>query len=154
MHLILILSPRDRSHNLVEIDDLILTEIPNTDDPLLRELILKWMTHNPFGELNPNASCMTNKKRKLQCGFGSLMQFNSVTSLAEDEKPKYWRRYDPKLDRMETNLHDHVVYSRASNNHQVTLMIVMSPHIILICSKNSDVTRKVMSKKMSNILAT
>jgi hypothetical protein len=64
MYLLLITSPRDRIRNLVEVDDLISTEILNTDDPLRREIVLKWMVHNLCGELNPNASCMINKNEK------------------------------------------------------------------------------------------
>jgi hypothetical protein len=41
------MSPRDRICNPVEIDDLLSAEFPNTNDPLLRELVLKWMIHNP-----------------------------------------------------------------------------------------------------------
>ena len=47
MHLLFISSPLDRIHNPVEIDDLVSAEIPNSDDPLLRELVLKLMIHNP-----------------------------------------------------------------------------------------------------------
>ena len=122
MHLLLIMSPQDRIHNPVEIDDLISAEIPNSNDPLLRELVLKWMIHNPCGNLNPNASCMINKNGKFQCRFGFPKQYNSVTSLADAEKPKYRRRYDPKLDEMnrEEFSHDRAVYRKDSNNRRIT----------------------------------
>lgn len=100
MHLLLIMSRCDLIHISVEIDDLISAEIPNTGNLTSRELVLKWMFHNLFGEFNPNANCLINKNGKLQCHFSFPMQYNPVVSLAEDEKPKYGYRYDPKLDKM------------------------------------------------------
>ena len=97
MPLLLIMSLQDRIHKPLEIDDLISAEIP-TNDSLLRELVLKWMIHNPCGYLNPHAICMINKNGKFQRSFGFPKQYHSVTSLADAEKSKYRRRYGPELD--------------------------------------------------------
>ena len=99
MHLLLMISPGDRIHNPVKSDDLTSAEIRNTYDPVLQDVELKWMILNLCRvELNPNVTCMNNKDGKLQCWFGVLKQYNSVTFLADDEKTKYHRSYDPKLD--------------------------------------------------------
>ena len=50
-----------RIQNPVEIDDFISAETPNTDDPSLKELLLKWIIHSLCGELNQKASCMIEK---------------------------------------------------------------------------------------------
>ena len=46
MHLLLIMSSQDKIYNVEELDDLISAEIPD-DDPILRDLMIKWMIHNP-----------------------------------------------------------------------------------------------------------
>ncbi|XP_036340182.1 uncharacterized protein LOC118749494 [Rhagoletis pomonella] len=46
----------DKIHHPEELDDLITAEIPGNHDLGLRELVLKWMIHNPCGTLNPNAA--------------------------------------------------------------------------------------------------
>ena len=123
MHLLLIMNPEDRIHNPEEIDDLISAEIPNTDDPELREFVLKWMIHNPCGvDLNPDATCMVNKNGKLQCRFGFPFHFKEVTSLVDDEKTKYRCRYDTKLDQnnREEFLHELAVYRKDKDNRRVT----------------------------------
>ena len=85
MHLLLIMSPKDRIHNPVETDYFISAEIHNSNDTLLRELVLKWMIHNPYRNLSPNAICMINKNGKFKYRFRFPKQYNSVTSLADAE---------------------------------------------------------------------
>ena len=63
MHLLLIMSSQDKIYNVEELDDLISAEIPY-DDPILRDLMIKWMIHNPCGEHNQEAPCMINKDGK------------------------------------------------------------------------------------------
>ncbi|CAG5059910.1 unnamed protein product [Parnassius apollo] len=47
MHLLIIMKPGDKIHQAEELDDLMSSEIPQNDDLELRELVLKWMIHNP-----------------------------------------------------------------------------------------------------------
>ncbi|CAG5059904.1 unnamed protein product [Parnassius apollo] len=61
MHLLIIMKPGDKIHQAEELDDLMSSEIPQNDDLELRELVLKWMIHNPCGDLNTNAICMVHK---------------------------------------------------------------------------------------------
>ena len=62
MPLLVIMTVEDKIRNADELDDLISAEIPDFNDSELRELVLKWMIHNPCGNQNPSAACMTNKK--------------------------------------------------------------------------------------------
>ena len=73
---------------------------------------------------------------EFQCRFGFPKQYNSVTSLADAEKPKYRRRYDPKLDEMnrEEFSHDRAVYRKDSNNRRITRdnrhVTTYNPHML------------------------
>ena len=49
MPLLVIMTVEDKIRNADELDDLISAEIPDFNDPELRELVLKWMIHNPCG---------------------------------------------------------------------------------------------------------
>ena len=56
------------------------------------------MIHNPCGDdHSPHASCMVNKNGRMKCRFDFPKPHQEVSSLAEDEKPNYRRRYDSKL---------------------------------------------------------
>ena len=88
MYLLSIKNHADGIHKPVEIDDIISAKIPNADNPLLKELELKWMIHCLRWELGTNSSCMINKSRKLQCRFSFSMLYNSFKFLVVDERPK------------------------------------------------------------------
>lgn len=121
IHLLLIMSSGDKIHNTEELDDLISAEIPDSDDPDLRELVIKWMIHNSCGDLNPRAFCMVNKNGRMKCRFGFPKPHLEVTSLADDEKPNYRRRYDPKLDPRNPHFsHEHAIYRKDAQGHRIT----------------------------------
>ena len=56
LHLLIIMDPRDKVRSPEEIDYLISAELPDRmEDPDLYQKVVKWMVHNPCGELNPEA---------------------------------------------------------------------------------------------------
>nr|XP_042913501.1 uncharacterized protein LOC122273506 [Parasteatoda tepidariorum] len=120
MHLLVIMSPADKIHSADQLDDLISAEIPE-DDPELKELISKWMIHNPCGDMNPSAPCMVSKHGRDQCRWGFPMEHQDMTSLVDDEKPRYRRRYNPLLDPMNPEFsHEQAIYRKDCNGQRVT----------------------------------
>lgn len=71
MHLLVILDKRYKIKNPERINDFICAEIPenNKRNKKLRKIVLDWMIHPPCGELNPNESCMIEKKGRSQCRY-------------------------------------------------------------------------------------
>lgn len=121
MHLLLIMRPEDKIHKPEELDDLISAEIPDDNDEYLRELVIKWMIHNPCGELNKSAACMVNKKGKIKCRFGFPKSFQETTTLEENAKPNYRRRYIPKLDPQNPQFsHELAIYRKDASGHLIT----------------------------------
>ncbi|XP_054274451.1 uncharacterized protein LOC128994153 [Macrosteles quadrilineatus] len=120
LHLLVIMANEDKLRSPEEVDTFISAEIPN-DDPVLRELVLKWMIHNPCGELNPSASCMENKGGSAKCRFGFPKAHQEFTSIVDNKKPNYKRRYDPQLDPNNPEFsHVHAVYRKNSDGQKVT----------------------------------
>nr|XP_042901178.1 uncharacterized protein LOC122269910 [Parasteatoda tepidariorum] len=120
MHLLVIMSPADKIHSAEQLDDLISAEIPE-DDLELKELISKWMIHNPRGDMNPSAPCMVSKHGRDQCRWGFPMEHQDMTSLVDDEKPRYRRRYNPLLDPMNPEFsHEQAIYRKDCNGQRVT----------------------------------
>ncbi|CAG5059911.1 unnamed protein product [Parnassius apollo] len=121
MHLLIIMTPGDKIHQAEELDDLISSEIPQHDDLELRELVLKWMIHNPCGDLNTNAICMVHKNGRTKCRFDFPKSYQEVTSLVDDGKPNYRRRYNPQLDPNSPQFsHEHAVYRKNINGRRIT----------------------------------
>ena len=121
MHLLVIMSSDDKIHRPEELDDLISSEIPGSYDLELRQLVLKWMIHNPCGEHNPNATCMANKNGTTKCRFDFPKSFQEVTTLVDDGKPNYRRRYNSQLDPQSPQfLHEQAVYRKDINGHRIT----------------------------------
>ncbi|GBP88598.1 hypothetical protein EVAR_25097_1 [Eumeta japonica] len=121
MHLLVIMSSDDKIHQAEELDDLVSSEIPGNHDLELRELVLKWMIHNPCGELNSNATCMVQKNGRLKCRFDFPKSFQEVTSLVDDGKPNYRRRYNPQFDPESSQFsHEQAVYRKGINGRRVT----------------------------------
>lgn len=104
------MSSQDKIHNTKEIDDLISAEIPE-DDPILQDLVIKWIIHNPCGEHKQEAPCMANKNGKMKCRFDFPKPFKDFTSFVEDEKAYYQCCYDPRMDLISPDfLHHSDVY--------------------------------------------
>lgn len=67
LHLLLILSKKDKQRLIDNVDDFISAEIPDKDeDPILYNLVKENMMHGPCGEDDPNCYCMIDGK----CRFG------------------------------------------------------------------------------------
>ena len=121
VHLLLIMRPEEKIHKPKELDDLVSAEIPDDDDSYLHELVIKWMIHNPCGDLNKNATCMVNKKEKIKCRFNFSKSFQERPTLEENAKPIYRRDYISKLDPQNPQLpHELAIYRKDANGHLVT----------------------------------
>ena len=73
------------------IDKIISAEIPSKElDPYLFDIVTNCMVHGPCGHLNPNATCMIDKK----CSKYFPKKFVNVTTVDGDGYPTYRRRDD------------------------------------------------------------
>ncbi|XP_028086979.1 uncharacterized protein LOC114287735 [Camellia sinensis] len=88
-HIILTLSADDKIKSPEEIDDIICAEIPDKDEDLLAfQTVMRCMIHGPYGNANPNAPCMVNRK----CSKHYPKNFCSETSIDENGFAIYRRR--------------------------------------------------------------
>src|SRR5436190_15828929 len=79
------------------------------------------MIHSPCGDLNPNAPCMFHKDGCTRCRFKFPMPWKENTSIVDDEKPNYRRRYNPSLDPNNANFsHVDAVYRKDCNGQRLT----------------------------------
>lgn len=92
----------ERIHQPEELDDLISSEIHGNDDLYLRELVLQWMTHNPCGDLDPNATCIVLKNRKTKCRFDFPKSYQEVISSNDPQLGPHSLQFS----------HEHAVYSQ------------------------------------------
>ena len=75
-------------------DSLISAKFPDKEkEPELYALVLKCMVHNPCGEQDPKAPCMTDGK----CSKGFPKPFRDVTTLSENSYAVYRRRNDGRV---------------------------------------------------------
>ena len=67
------------------LDTLVTCEIPDPEvDPVLYDLVAKFMVHGPCGSYNPSCSCMVlNKSNKLACRFNYPKPYSDKTVLIE-----------------------------------------------------------------------
>jgi hypothetical protein len=79
-----------------QLDTLITCEIPDPEvDPVLYDLVAKFMVHGPCGRINPSCSCMQpNKSNKLACRFNYPKPYKEKTILMEHSYPVYRRPND------------------------------------------------------------
>ena len=73
------------------VDRIISAEIPSGQDPELQEVVLKHMIHNPCGEHNPTAVCMSEQ----YCRKGFPKPFKHETSQSDSEYYITYRRRSP-----------------------------------------------------------
>jgi hypothetical protein len=58
-HILLIMEPSDRPQLPEHVDHVVCAEIPDpSQEPLLHDVVCRFMLHHPCGPANPNASCM------------------------------------------------------------------------------------------------
>lgn len=72
-------------------DEKFSAEIPSTEDPVLRELVLKNLIHNPCGAHDEGAVCMRDGK----CTKKFPKQFVRETGHEEDHYYMTYRRRSP-----------------------------------------------------------
>ncbi|XP_028789423.1 uncharacterized protein LOC114745432 [Neltuma alba] len=88
-HILLFLSPEDKMKDVNAIDRVICAEIPDYDsDPILHELVKKYMLHGPCGTSNPKSPCMKDKK----CSKYFPKKFIGHTMVDDEGYPTYRRR--------------------------------------------------------------
>ena len=151
MHLPLTIMPEDKIHKPEELDDLVSAEILDDDDAYLRELVIKWMIHNPYGELNKNATSMVDKKEKIKCRFNFIKSFQESTSLEENAKPNYRRRYNPKMDPQNLQFsHEFAFYRKDASGHLITRdnRFVAPYNVYLLKKYNCRINVEYFGRKM------
>jgi hypothetical protein len=83
MHFILFLQSDYKLRSPDAVDSLLSSEIPDPEvDPVLHEMVMKYMIHTPCGSANdnPNALCINNEC----CSKSFLKQFQEQTSINKD----------------------------------------------------------------------
>ena len=90
-HILIIISHDAKPRTVQDVDKIVSAEIP--DQPYLRELVEKHMSHGPCGIAFPNAPCMNEKG---ECSKKFPKQFSDQTKLTETTYPEYKRRDDGK----------------------------------------------------------
>ncbi|XP_028801370.1 uncharacterized protein LOC114756588 [Neltuma alba] len=90
-HILLFLDKNDRPKDANDVDKVISAEIPDEEqDPVLFELVEKFMVHGPCGHLNRKSPCMKDNK----CSKYFPKRFVDNTSIDDDGYPTYRRRND------------------------------------------------------------
>ncbi|XP_076921293.1 uncharacterized protein LOC143582659 [Bidens hawaiensis] len=88
-HICLFITPDNKIHNPSNIDNFILSEIPDkVTEPDLYQLASDHMLHGPCGEANPNCSCMIDR----ECSKNFPKRFQNETSIDSNGFPLYKRR--------------------------------------------------------------
>ena len=87
-HMLIFLKEQDKFRTSQQIDAIVSAEIPDENEPLLRELVRKKMIHGPCGIENPNAVCMVNGK----CQKNFPKNYQEETNTNIDGFPAYRRR--------------------------------------------------------------
>ena len=88
-HLLIILSPEDKLHDVTLYDDIVCAEIPDsTKHPYLHSIVSRHLMHGPCGHLNPNCVCMEDGK----CAKNFPKESAAETSSRNDSYPTYRRR--------------------------------------------------------------
>jgi hypothetical protein len=80
---------------LDDLDNHITTAIPGTDEPELREKVLRHMIHGPCGAQNPKSPCMDHQTRR--CSKGYPKPFNEYTFVDQRGYPNYRRAAEEKV---------------------------------------------------------
>ena len=87
-HILLIMDPASKPRTVEDVDDTICAELPDERlEPLLHDVVTRFMLHHPCGTANPRASCM----RDGCCRWSFPKAFQEETVLANG-RPVYRRR--------------------------------------------------------------
>ncbi|XP_021732611.1 uncharacterized protein LOC110699399 [Chenopodium quinoa] len=91
-HLLIILKHDFKIRGPSKYDKFVCAEIPSSDNPRLRKVVLTHMMHGPCGRLNPKCPCMKMDGKKMVCKSGYPKDYNSETANNKDGYPVYRRR--------------------------------------------------------------
>ena len=92
-HILLFLDPKDKCPSPIDIDGIIMVEIPDPDkDPVANEDVKQFMMHGPCRSAKPKSSCMINGK----CTKYFPKTFYEETIIDEEDFLEYRRRHDKK----------------------------------------------------------
>ncbi|XP_028766672.1 uncharacterized protein LOC114724484 [Neltuma alba] len=88
-HILLFLDHSDKIKEPSDIDNIISAEIPDKEsDPILYDLVKRFMIHGPCGAINPKSPCMKDNK----CSKYFPKRFNPNTTIDDEGYPTYRRR--------------------------------------------------------------
>ncbi|XP_022853255.1 uncharacterized protein LOC111374750 [Olea europaea var. sylvestris] len=91
-HFLLIFKPNFKIKNSLQVDEIVSCEIPDKNKyPHLHSTVVKYMMHDPCGELNLKNVCM---EKNDVCKNKYPREFVQYTSLGNDSYPHYKRRND------------------------------------------------------------
>ncbi|XP_074282924.1 uncharacterized protein LOC141607472 [Silene latifolia] len=93
-HMLIILKPPFKLNSPSDFDKFVSAEIPHSDNPRLRALVLKHMIHGPCGNFNPDYQCMKKKNSMGRCKYNYPKSFSTETTTNSDSYPEYRRRND------------------------------------------------------------
>ncbi|XP_074290807.1 uncharacterized protein LOC141617508 [Silene latifolia] len=91
-HFLIILKPAYKVTQPEKFDDYVTVELPATDNPHLRSVVLRHMMHGPCGDSFPKCACMQIKDRKKECSKAYPKSFRNFTTNGSDSYPLYRRR--------------------------------------------------------------
>ena len=97
-HILLILAKEDKPLTPAKVDQLVVAELPDLEDPNqagLANIVIDRMLHGPCGTRNPSAPCMEDGK----CckGYYPPKAFRNETSIVNASYPLYRRRDDGRV---------------------------------------------------------
>lgn len=91
-HILLIFKGEHKILNPESFDRYVCAELPSTNNPFLRNLVVNHIMHGPCGTLNPKCACMKEKNHRRICKFKYPKAYADFTTCGEDSYPIYRRR--------------------------------------------------------------
>ena len=148
-HILLFLQPNCKLSTPTDVDAHIVAEIPDkVGEPVLYELVSKFMIHGPCGYLNPSSPCMKDKK----CRKHYPKRHCPETSIDMDGFPTYRRREDGRIIEVkEINLDNRFVVP-----YNPKLLLMFQAHInVEKCNQSMAIKYlfKYISKGNDRVLA-
>ncbi|XP_074289273.1 uncharacterized protein LOC141614427 [Silene latifolia] len=136
-HILIILKPPYKLNSPSDFYKFVSAEIPCSDSPRLRALVLKHMMHEPCGKFNPDYQCMKKKNSMGRCKYNYPKSFTCETTTNSDGYPEYKRRDDGQTT---------VVRKATLNNRWV---IPYSPYLLSLfdCHLNMEVCSTIEAVK-------
>ncbi|XP_021742866.1 uncharacterized protein LOC110708946 [Chenopodium quinoa] len=93
VHMLIILKQGYKIKEPALYDKFTCAEIPSSDNPHLRKIVLRHMMHGPCGKDDPSRSCMNKKGFEGKCKYGYPKAYNDTTTNNDSGYPAYRRRF-------------------------------------------------------------